>query len=70
VGCGTSLGVQLLGVSLSSMQSALGEASFLSLAARYDSGWALTMWSSGTGFAGVFGEWFVNFCTLRMQIKC
>lgn len=52
------------------MQSALGEASFLSLAARYDSGWALTMWSSGTGFAGVFGEWFVNFCTLRMQIKC
>jgi CLN3 protein len=38
------------------MQSALGEASFLSLAARYDSGWALTMWSSGTGFAGVFGK--------------
>eukprot|EP00953_Heterococcus_sp_UTEX-ZZ885_P000617 858-Heterococcus_DN1.PRE.2 len=39
-----------------SQRSALGEASFLSLAARYDSGWALTMWSSGTGFAGVFGK--------------
>ncbi|KAG5192278.1 batten's disease protein Cln3 [Tribonema minus] len=64
VGCGTTLGAQLAGVSLSSTQSALGETTFLSLAARYDSRWALTMWSSGTGFAGVFGYVTYVFCHL------
>ena len=61
VGCGRGLAPQLLGVCLSSMQSALGGATFLSLAARFESKWALTMWSSGTGFAGVFGYGYVYF---------
>eukprot|EP00601_Ochromonadales_sp_CCMP2298_P015147 CAMPEP_0173224564 /NCGR_PEP_ID=MMETSP1142-20121109/4417_1 /TAXON_ID=483371 /ORGANISM="non described non described, Strain CCMP2298" /LENGTH=205 /DNA_ID=CAMNT_0014152861 /DNA_START=139 /DNA_END=754 /DNA_ORIENTATION=- len=46
---------QLLGVALGSVQSGFGEASFLALTAFYDSRSTLTAWSSGTGFAGIFG---------------
>ncbi len=55
VGYGGSTSVQLLGVCFSSLQGGLGEASFLALASFYDTPRALTAWSSGTGFAGIFG---------------
>jgi battenin len=55
-----SLGLQLFGVILGSVQSGFGEASFLALTAFYDSRIALTAWSSGTGFAGVFGYGWVS----------
>lgn len=54
-----SLGLQLLGVVMGSIQSGFGEASFLALTAFYDSRIALTAWSSGTGFAGIFGYGWV-----------
>ena len=37
-------------------QSGLGEASCLALTAQYQSRAAITLWSSGTGFAGVLRE--------------
>ena len=41
---------------MASLQSGLGEASILALSSRYeDPTQCLTMWSSGTGGAGVFG---------------
>ena len=49
------LWLQLLGIIMGSFQSGFGEASFLALAAFYDSRVALTAWSSGTGLAGIFG---------------
>jgi len=56
VNYGTSMGVKLLGVSLGSVQSGLGEATILALAAFYqDPATCLVMWSSGTGFAGPGG---------------
>eukprot|EP00903_Cladosiphon_okamuranus_P005515 g5494.t2 len=55
VGYGGSTAVQLAGVCFSSLQGGLGEASFLALASFYDTPRALTAWSSGTGFAGIFG---------------
>ncbi|CAM9854104.1 unnamed protein product, partial [Phaeothamnion confervicola] len=62
VGFGATVGVQLAGVGMTSLQSGLGEASFLALSALYDSRAALTCWSSGTGFAGVFGfAWVFGF---------
>jgi len=48
-------GLQLVGVVFASLQSSLGEASCLALSSHFDSRVAITMWSSGTGFAGVFG---------------
>lgn len=66
VAVGESVGVQLLGVCLASVQSGMGEASVLALTTRYGGKQAgtheLTMWSSGTGFAGLFGyAWIVVF---------
>lgn len=55
VGYGGSTAVQLLGVCCLALQSGLGESSFLALASLYDTPRALTAWSSGTGFAGIFG---------------
>ena len=57
-----SLWLQLFGVVLGSTQSGFGEASFLAFSAFFDSRVALTAWSSGTGFAGVFGYgWVIVF---------
>lgn len=50
-----SRGLQLVGVVFASLQSSLGEASCLALSSHFDSRQTITMWSSGTGFAGVFG---------------
>lgn len=61
VGYGGSTPVQLLGVCFSAVQSGLGEASFLALSSFYDTPRALTAWSSGTGFAGMFGYAWVFF---------
>ncbi|PRW51162.1 Batten s disease Cln3 isoform A [Chlorella sorokiniana] len=55
VALSSSRGWQLLGVVLASLQSGLGEASCLALTSHYRGRAAITMWSSGTGFAGVFG---------------
>ena len=62
IGAG-QLGIQLLGVACCSAQSGLGEACFLALASRYPrkGADAVAGWSSGTGFAGVFGyAWVVG----------
>lgn len=63
VAFGTSLGMQLLGVGFSAVQSGLGEASMLGLTAKYNphTSAMLTAWSSGTGFAGIFGYAWVFF---------
>lgn len=55
VGFTETPGVQLIGVACSAFQGGIGEASCLALAAFYDTPRALTAWSSGTGFAGIFG---------------
>jgi battenin len=55
VGLSSSRGPQLAGVVLASLQGALGEASFLALSSYYNADATITAWSSGTGFAGVFG---------------
>jgi len=55
-------GVALIGVGFASMQSGLGEPSFLALSSWYPRKEAyLTAWSSGTGFAGVFGYGWICF---------
>jgi battenin len=56
-----SPGLQLFGVACGAAQSGLGEASLLAMASLYGSKsrLALTAWSSGTGFAGIFGYAFV-----------
>ena len=46
------VGWQLLGVVLSAVQGGLGEASCLAMCTFFDSRAAITLWSSGTGFAG------------------
>ena len=68
VALGPSPAVQLAGVACASAQTSLGEASMLALTTRFadgggDAGAApLTAWSSGTGFAGIFGyAWIVVF---------
>lgn len=72
--CSKSLPWQLVGVAVASLQGGLGEASVLALAGKVDGlaafnnnnqskGRCLTSFSSGTGFAGVFGffwKWFWN----------
>ncbi|CAL5228292.1 g11397 [Coccomyxa viridis] len=51
---------QLLGVVLSAVQGGLGEASCLAMCTFFDSRAAITLWSSGTGFAGVAGYTWVG----------
>ncbi len=46
------VGWQLLGVVFSAVQGGLGEASCLAMCTFFDSRAAITLWSSGTGFAG------------------
>ena len=64
-----SPGLQLLGVACGATQSGLGEASLLAMASLYgeDSRKALTAWSSGTGFAGIFGYAYVILFTVGFQ---
>jgi battenin len=59
--------IMLFGIAIGSFQSGLGEASFLALAAFYDGRVALTAWSSGTGFAGIFGYAWVVFFTVGLN---
>jgi battenin len=57
----TTRTLQLTGVVLASLQGALGEATCLSMSSFYNSPKAtITMWSSGTGAAGIFGYLWVN----------
>lgn len=53
VAYGRHVSWQLLGVTFAAFQGGLGEASTLALCSLYDSRRALTLWSSGTGFAGI-----------------
>ena len=69
VGYGGSTPVQLLGVCLAALQGGLGEASFLALSSFYDTPRALTAWSSGTGFAGIFGYAWVFFLTYVLDFS-
>jgi battenin len=52
--------LQLTGVVLASLQGALGEATCLSMSSFYSAKATITMWSSGTGAAGMFGYLWVN----------
>lgn len=64
-----SLVAQLFGVAACSAQSALGEASLLALSSRYVGSKAVAAWSSGTGFAGVFGyAWVVLLASFSPQL--
>lgn len=58
---GVETWIQLAGVIFSSLQVSLGETSCLALASLYNTPRALTAWSSGTGFAGIFGYAWVFF---------
>lgn len=61
VALNTTRTLQLTGVVLASLQGALGEATCLSMSSFYSSPKAtITMWSSGTGAAGIFGYLWVN----------
>ncbi|PSC75581.1 battenin [Micractinium conductrix] len=55
VALSSARGWQLLGVVFASLQGGLGEASCLAMTSYYSGRPAISMWSSGTGFAGVFG---------------
>mmetsp|Transcript_36823 Transcript_36823/g.59589 ORF Transcript_36823/g.59589 Transcript_36823/m.59589 type:complete len:444 (-) Transcript_36823:4289-5620(-) len=59
--------IQLIGVGIGSFGSALGEATFLAYTANFKGRLALTAWSSGTGFAGVFGFGWVLFFTKLLK---
>lgn len=72
VAYGRHMSWQLLGVTFAAFQGGLGEASTLALCSLYDSRRALTLWSSGTGFAGgslKYGHCLVHavMCTLLLQ---
>ena len=61
--------LELLGVSLGSAQSGMGEASFLALSSFFTpSSTALNGWSSGTGAAGIFGYAWVVFFSMGLQL--
>ncbi|GMI04990.1 hypothetical protein TrRE_jg11999 [Triparma retinervis] len=62
VAVGEDYKLKLLGVCFASLQSGLGEASILALSSLYPSPvLCLTSFSSGTGFAGIFGfAWAVD----------
>jgi battenin len=63
-----SLTLQLFGIAFGAAQSGLGEASVLALSGFYNpSEKALSAWSSGTGFAGIFGYGWVVFFTLALK---
>ncbi|GMM35270.1 amino acid transporter [Saccharomycopsis crataegensis] len=51
----SSLGRKMLGITFASLSSGLGEVTFLSLT-HYYKDISLNAWSSGTGFAGIFGS--------------
>lgn len=63
VGLSSLTVVKLVGVGVGSLASAIGEASLLAFAAARHGKEKkfLTAWSSGTGFAGIFGDMFVLF---------
>ena len=60
---------QLIGVVMASLQGALGEASLLALTSQYNSQVTLTAWSSGTGFAGVFGYTWVSLLHVVLGLR-
>ena len=68
VALSTSRPPQLAGVVLASLQGSLGEASCLALSSHYHSQSTITMWSSGTGFAGVFGYTWVAMLHLVLRL--
>ena len=67
-GLGGRRPLQLVGVALTSFQSALGEATVLALAARHDEG-CVSAWSSGTGFAGIVGYGWVWLFTRALRLS-
>lgn len=57
---------KMLGITLASLSSGLGEVTFLSLTHYYNKT-ALNAWSSGTGFAGIFGSF--NFMVMTTWLS-
>lgn len=69
VAFGAKTWIQLIGVAFCSLQGGLGEASCLALASLYNTPRAVTAWSSGTGFAGIFGYAWVFFFRFVLRIS-
>ena len=68
VALSSNLYVQLFGVAFSAAQGSMGEATLLALASKYNSAWSFAAWSSGTGFAGVFGYAWVALFHLGLKL--
>lgn len=62
VATSTAISVSLLGVVIGSFGAGLGELTFLAFQAHFNPN-VISMWSSGTGGAGVFGALSYAFCT-------
>lgn len=72
-----SINMKLVGVGIASFQGGLGEATILAMATFYEgSRYCLVAWSSGTGFAGIFGYSWSIFWTqymdacFQLQLMC
>jgi hypothetical protein len=61
-----SLAPRMLGISLSSFSSGLGELTFLQLSSSYPSNQSLGGFASGTGGAGIVGPSLILDCLARM----
>jgi len=63
VGLSKDVDVQLMGVAVGSVAGAIGETSFLAYSSFFDGRTCLSAWSSGTGFAGIWGYFWLVFFT-------
>lgn len=63
---GAGLAYKMFGITLASLSTGLGEVTFLSLTHFYKT-ISLNAWSSGTGFAGIFGSF--NFMVMTTWLK-
>lgn len=63
-----SLTAKMFGIALASCSSGLGEVTFLSLTHHYKQT-SLSAWSSGTGFAGIFGSFNFMLMTVWLNVS-
>ena len=70
VAMGSLKSIQLLGVVCAALQSSLGEASCLAMSSLFggETSRLITFWSSGTGFAGIFGYAWVALFHVHMGL--
>lgn len=71
VAMGSLKSIQLLGVVCAALQSSLGEASCLAMSSLFggETSRLITFWSSGTGFAGIFGYAWVALFHVYMGLS-